>query len=60
MDKPLKLSIVAPKKPVEPKPPPEPEKVGVGAKAKDEDGDADELRSPKTGDPRSGDDEPAA
>jgi ATP-dependent Clp protease ATP-binding subunit ClpC len=38
-DRPLKLTIVAPKKP--PKPKPEPEKVGVGAK-QSEDGDSGE------------------
>jgi ATP-dependent Clp protease ATP-binding subunit ClpC len=57
-DRPLKLAIVAPKKPVKEKPKDEPEKVGVAAKSKDEDGDTDKQPSPRTGDPRS-DDAPA-
>jgi ATP-dependent Clp protease ATP-binding subunit ClpC len=53
-DKPLKLTIVAPKKPVAKKPKPdkpEPEKVGVGAK-KDEGGEDDDPRAdvPPAGD----------
>jgi ATP-dependent Clp protease ATP-binding subunit ClpC len=47
-DRPLKLSIIAPKKP--PKPKAEPEKVGVGAKGE---GDADE---PDAGDPKPAED----
>ncbi|MET0306703.1 MAG: ATP-dependent Clp protease ATP-binding subunit [Solirubrobacterales bacterium] len=49
-DKPLKLTIVAPKKPLK-KAKPEPEKVGVGAK-KDEGGEDDDPRSdaPPAGD----------
>jgi ATP-dependent Clp protease ATP-binding subunit ClpC len=63
-DSPLKLSIVAPKKPAKKlsKSTPEPERVAVGAKPKDDGGDAaapaEELPSPKTGDPRA-DDKPA-
>jgi ATP-dependent Clp protease ATP-binding subunit ClpC len=64
-DSPLKLSIVAPKKPSKKaaKGAPEPEKIAVGAKPKDEGGDApapaEELPSPKTGDPRAEDKPPS-
>jgi ATP-dependent Clp protease ATP-binding subunit ClpC len=52
-DKPLKLTIVAPKKPAK-KAKPEPEKVGVGAK-KDERGEADD--DPRSDAPPAGDGE---
>jgi hypothetical protein len=50
-DRPLKLTIVAPKKPAKKKAEPEPEKVGVGAK-KDEGGEDD----PRPGTPPAEDD----
>ncbi len=54
-DKPLKLRIVAPKKPPKPKPDkPEPEKVGVGAGAKKDEGGEDGEPQP---DDRPGDDD---
>jgi len=46
-DRPLKLSIVVPKKPSPKKPKPEPEKVGVGAKKDDgEDGESSQDEQP--------------
>jgi len=46
-DRPLKLSIIAPKKPSPKKPKPEPEKVGVGAKKADgEDGEPPQGEQP--------------
>jgi ATP-dependent Clp protease ATP-binding subunit ClpC len=50
-DRPLKLSIIAPKKPLKAKP--EPEKVGVGAKG--EDSPADDKPADEPSDPRAGD-----
>jgi hypothetical protein len=49
-DRPLKLTIVKPKKPVKPKGESEPEKVGVGAKSGDEDGTAGDEQVAKAGD----------
>jgi ATP-dependent Clp protease ATP-binding subunit ClpC len=56
-DKPLKLTIIAPKKPAK-KAKPEPEKVGVAAKTGDEDAPASDEQTPaaEPSDPRSDDD----
>jgi ATP-dependent Clp protease ATP-binding subunit ClpC len=53
-DKPLKLTIVAPKKPLKKPAPKEPEKVGVGAGAK-KDEDAGENGDPRVDAPPTGD-----
>jgi ATP-dependent Clp protease ATP-binding subunit ClpC len=50
-DKPLKLTIVKPKKPAKPKAKDEPAKVGVGAKSGDEDVPGGDQPAAEAGDP---------